>query len=426
MPHHQTIALRDVTLTAGSHITTAELERCIATKAWRDGLPAAIEAEFSRYRYNRRVTWMRANFWPTVIIYNIFLAADFLVLPDTAWIATLLHGFVVTPLIVLTYFLYPRVSNAVVRKLADATVSSAIFVQIMVIFALNGNDAAAHYQFLAVPVLIEANINQRSGYKAATLQIIGLLIVYAVLIVASAVDTDVKLIGLAVMTTTAYITLNANRRLERDGRYAFLHHLMDRAKFQDAERSAMVDELTGVKNRRYLRVFLASMFDGTGLAQLPLAAIMIDIDHFKSYNDFYGHGRGDDCLSSVARTIDEALQLNEAIAIRYGGEEFLVLMPGADEAAALICAEAIRSSVEARKIENPRGSASPYLTVSIGVAVAHASRETCEILISTADAALYAAKAGGRNRVQSAHHAPVFSDNQPFLFHDLPVTLRSS
>lgn len=412
-------------MNAGSHITTAELESGIATKAWRDGFPPAIEAEYSRYRYNRRLKWMRANFWPTVIIYNIFLAADFLVLPETAWLATALHAFVVTPLIVLVYFLYPRVSNPLFLRFADAAVSSAIFLQIMVIFALNGNDAASHYQFLAVPVLIEANVNRRSTYKAAIVQTIVLLGIYAVLILASAVDSDIKLIGLSMMAATAYITLNANRRFERDGRYAFLHHLLDKAKFRDAEHSAMVDELTGLKNRRYLRALLANMFDGTGIVQMPMAAIMIDIDHFKSYNDFYGHGRGDECLTSVARTIDETLSCTDAIAIRYGGEEFLVLMPGADESAALACAEAIRTSVEALRIENHHGSTSPYLTVSIGVAAAHAARETCEILISTADAALYSAKAGGRNRVQSTHHAMEHSDNQPFLFQDLPMTLRS-
>ncbi|MBN1239070.1 MAG: GGDEF domain-containing protein, partial [Gammaproteobacteria bacterium] len=137
----------------------------------------------------------------------------------------------------------------------------------------------------------------------------------------------------------------------------------------------------------------------------PLACLMIDVDHFKRVNDEYGHLTGDGVLSQVARRIDAEVRSSD-VSARYGGEEFIIVLPGTDAGAGRALAERIRRAVAAETFRLSSGG-SLDVTVSIGVAELAAGpgrrdgspAEAGEALIATADRALYAAKAGGRNLV---------------------------
>jgi len=128
---------------------------------------------------------------------------------------------------------------------------------------------------------------------------------------------------------------------------------------------------------------------------------MIDIDHFKEYNDHYGHPAGDACLRQVARMIGVAVRRGGELVARYGGEEFVVLLPGADLEDARCAAERCAQIVADAKLEHRASASSAWLTMSIGVAsqIATASVE-CGTLIDIADAALYRAKRCGRGRIE--------------------------
>jgi diguanylate cyclase (GGDEF)-like protein len=156
--------------------------------------------------------------------------------------------------------------------------------------------------------------------------------------------------------------------------------------------------MTGLGNRRYLANFARDLLPGEGVGR-SLSIILLDIDFFKAYNDFYGHGRGDDCIKTVADVIGRTVGPFNGTSIRYGGEEFLVLFPDTDKATATACAEAVRLAIEDLSIEHGSSDVSPFVTVSLGVAAGAVTAETFQLLIASADAALYAAKAGGRNRV---------------------------
>ena len=125
---------------------------------------------------------------------------------------------------------------------------------------------------------------------------------------------------------------------------------------------------------------------------------MIDIDHFKSINDTHGHACGDEALRSVVRALQSMLRTTDILG-RFGGEEFLVLLPELDEQGALIAAERLRAKVAANVVEFEGKRLSP--TISLGLAL-HAADETGDRLIARADEALYAAKRNGRNRVELA------------------------
>ena len=172
-----------------------------------------------------------------------------------------------------------------------------------------------------------------------------------------------------------------------------------RAALTEAERRAQTDPLTGVLNRRSLVERLDAACLRARARGLPIALLFIDLDHFKEINDTFGHAAGDACLGAVIAPIQAELRQSDVIG-RYGGEEFVVILSSADIAAAHPIAERIRNRVEAVRIE---GFGVPIqLTCSIGVATSDTLGVWGEHLIAQADAAVYAAKRSGRNRVQVA------------------------
>ncbi|CAD5108687.1 GGDEF domain-containing protein [Zestomonas carbonaria] len=167
------------------------------------------------------------------------------------------------------------------------------------------------------------------------------------------------------------------------------------------------DDLTRIANKRHLDETLEREWHRCARQGEPLGVLMLDIDHFKLYNDSYGHLAGDACIRQVAEAMRASVREHVDFAARFGGEEFTVVMPGADLATACAIAERIRATVEALHL--PHGGAERgYLTVSIGVASSeqgHANSE--EALVGNADVALYEAKRSGRNRVEAFTPHPV-------------------
>jgi diguanylate cyclase (GGDEF)-like protein len=156
------------------------------------------------------------------------------------------------------------------------------------------------------------------------------------------------------------------------------------------ERQSRADPLTGLGNRRAFDEALAAELARARRAERPLGLVIVDVDHFKRFNDRHGHQAGDDALASVGRVLLAEARAGDR-ACRIGGEEFAVVLPGADEAAAAAVAERIRRGVEG-------APAQERMTVSLGVASME-GEEDAESLVARADARLYAAKAAGRNRV---------------------------
>jgi diguanylate cyclase (GGDEF)-like protein len=159
--------------------------------------------------------------------------------------------------------------------------------------------------------------------------------------------------------------------------------------------TARTDSLTGLPNRRAMQEALDNAASLSSRHQVPLAALMIDVDRFKNINDTYGHDTGDLVIGAIAVALVEATRDSD-VAGRWGGEEFLVLLPHTDHVAAVTVAERIREAIASTVVSN--GSAGCPVTASIGVAILrHGDAGT---LLRKADAALYAAKANGRNRVE--------------------------
>ncbi|HST44169.1 MAG TPA: diguanylate cyclase [Luteimonas sp.] len=160
------------------------------------------------------------------------------------------------------------------------------------------------------------------------------------------------------------------------------------------------DPLTNLFNRRYLEENLQRELQRCERQGLPLSLLMIDIDHFKQFNDQHGHAAGDAVLAHVGHTL-QSLVRNEDLACRYGGEEFTVVLPEADADVAVERAEEIRAAVASTTILHLRKTLGP-VTMSIGIATFPHDGTTPELLFEIADVSLYRAKAEGRNRVVRA------------------------
>jgi diguanylate cyclase (GGDEF)-like protein len=164
------------------------------------------------------------------------------------------------------------------------------------------------------------------------------------------------------------------------------------------EHDVSIDALTGLRNRRWLDKNLSRLAERFQRSAHPLSVIMLDIDFFKKYNDAYGHGIGDRVLSSIGRVIEATLRATD-YGVRYGGEEFLIILPDTDLAGGIITAERLRKEVQKMPFQTDDGNDVPHVTVSLGVAQM-GKKEKAEKLVKRADAALYRAKKRGRNRTE--------------------------
>ncbi|MFY3385601.1 PAS-domain containing protein [Paracidovorax sp. MALMAid1276] len=167
------------------------------------------------------------------------------------------------------------------------------------------------------------------------------------------------------------------------------------------------DGVTGIGNRRRFDERLATEWQRCGRHQTPLSVILVDIDHFKLYNDHYGHLAGDECLRHVAQLLQGMTRRADEVAARYGGEEFVLLLPDVPQADAIAMARRCMAGLRDAALAHARSPTAPVITLSMGIAtmVPRADRGS-DTLVQAADAALYRAKSAGRNRFEVFDPAP--------------------
>ena len=182
------------------------------------------------------------------------------------------------------------------------------------------------------------------------------------------------------------------------------NHLELKQNRDELVRLARLDGLTGLYNRRTFDDVLEREWRRLARTGEPLSVIMIDVDHFKTYNDSYGHGAGDACLQRVADAARSSLQRPADVLARYGGEEFVALLPETKLEGALAVADAIRTAVAALDIPHASSTTAGQVTLSLGTActVPQPDGDAAKLL-AIADQQLYAAKAEGRNRSKGVY-----------------------
>ncbi|MCP3979249.1 MAG: GGDEF domain-containing protein [bacterium] len=169
--------------------------------------------------------------------------------------------------------------------------------------------------------------------------------------------------------------------------------------FEKTRDSAFVDDLTGLRNFRFLSEFLGQELSRADHFNQPLSLIMIDVDDFKPYNDIMGHQAGNEALVVIARLLTGSLRKMD-VAARFGGEEFTIILPGTGKADARTVAERIRHAIEQQPFPGEGHDGERTLTASLGIATYPADARDASELVRHADRAMYAAKSYGKNRVE--------------------------
>jgi len=231
------------------------------------------------------------------------------------------------------------------------------------------------------------------------------------IIMVTAMQGSETLRGAFEVGATDYITkpINEVELLARVGAALRLKHEIDRREKIQKELEAannrlkqisLTDGLTGLANRRHFDQVLQGEWSRALRNSTPLSLILVDVDHFKRFNDTYGHQEGDSCLTDVAEALGECANRSTDLVARYGGEEFALILPDTDSAGACAVGERLLTNVTARAIPHGASSVGPIVSVSAGIA-SLVPREglPASALIAAADEALYQAKEAGRGRV---------------------------
>ncbi|MGY0554921.1 diguanylate cyclase domain-containing protein [Vreelandella sp. 2A-K22] len=374
---------------------------------WRLRFADEVEARFEEDTQRQRSRSMVMAGLISAIIYCLFLINDHSFRPDTFTTALALRVGVMLPFgMPILWWVYRGVSPAQRETLMASTVIVATVISCLILV-----ESTVPYSYLDVfsfgLILLVGNIvySLRFNYACVSSAICIFIILLFVLSY-DPMPPEAKRLAIFTIIAQTLFTLVANYRFEQSERTSYLHVLKEKLRAgyylkdnQELSRMSVTDPLTNLANRRQFDTVFPVRWQEATDKGLCLGLMVIDIDHFKAYNDYYGHPQGDECLRQVA-TAMQANSRDADLVVRFGGEEFVVLIANASPEAAKPAAERIRCNVEALEIPNHGVSAQSVVTVSVGVAVLYPKVSLAPAeLLSQADEALYEAKRQGRNRV---------------------------
>ena len=241
-------------------IAIEAVEELINTRRRALSFPPALERQYEADSQKRRCARLKIGILVSASLYNVFLLADWLLVPDVFNIAAFLHIVVVTPWMLFAAWLVTRSPTPRIREAIAASVPLLIILQIDIGFAHTTSPSAAHYQYVILPTLLYTNVSlHRLPFRLACFVSAAAIILHsAVVISASYLSAPVAAMIIVQLVICAYITLIANYTLQRDARKAYLFSLRDRLRHSQAEEASRRDALTGLGNRHDLDVQLRS------------------------------------------------------------------------------------------------------------------------------------------------------------------------
>ena len=380
--------------------------------------PAALEQQFLNDGAPARLRYLVLSGVLSLIVFNGFLGVDYLMARDVFDLAVQIRLGVFTPLAIALLLLGWFGRDWVLRTVPPLLVECLVLVSgvfaaacLAYILAATRSPTGQYYHVGLMVVVIYANIVQRLRFWYALACSVAILAMHigGVLMV-PAFNERLILPVIFLVGATVVFTLMANYAMERDERKRYLLVLRQKHLLRELDEVhhrlqnlARVDVLTGAYNRRHLQDYLRQTWQRAQHGQGDVAVIMLDVDHFKKYNDRYGHPAGDRCLVQVAEVMRSCLRRPGDLVARYGGEEFIAVLPQTSPELAQQAAERIRLAVQALQVRHESSDTAAVVTVSVGVAGAQAGQGQNESdLIAAADAALYQAKHAGRNQVSLA------------------------
>jgi diguanylate cyclase (GGDEF)-like protein len=397
---------------------SAWVARAVAWRVPRLRFAPALEQRFERSRHEARLKHFLISGVVALVVFNAFLLTDRLMVPDAMDLAFRLRLGVFTPfalvLLGMGVFFKRLMLSLSVFFLEAVVVLSGVFAAMCLLAILHGSGSQLGFLYHAglVPIVVYGNLVQRFKFGWAVL--FSVTVSFLMIVSLWLVDPwrfpngpSISLLMVLLVAMVSVYTLFMNHRLEAEERRRFLG--FDRASFlrKEVEQSradfaakSRLDALTSLPNRRSFDEVLSAAWQHHDQIASTLSILLLDVDHFKAFNDRYGHPAGDQCLKLVARALSDCVESEGGTVARWGGEEFVVLLPGVRQAEAERIAGRLCQSVASMGLRHDASPTAGSVTISVGGAcgVPEAAGVTSTDALWLADQALYRAKSEGRNR----------------------------
>lgn len=398
----------------------------VASKPWAQRLrfEDGLEQRFINKSAPARLRYFYISGWFTLLMFNAFIASDWFMVPDVLGLAVGLRLGISVVLGLMLWFI-GRHPAAWLRmphwqqEVAMMTHSLAFALVMGILLERSRMPTSYFYHGGFALALILGMAAHRLRFRyACTLCVVVVLLQIGCMLTAPNFPPPLRGTMMVLTGSMAFYMLFASHRMEFEERQRFLlgtseQTLLDQLASTHAqlEELSMTDALTGVANRRGFDRYFEQHWEQAKAEGGDLSLLMLDVDHFKAYNDRYGHPTGDECLRCIALELKRQIPVSLGLVSRWGGEEFIVVLPQQSSAEARQTAQRLRQAVKALGLRHEASPTSSTVTVSVGTATL-APRDVAdfpESLIAQADTALYEAKHSGRNCVRSvddAHRVP--------------------
>lgn len=402
-----------------------KLEELIARQSRRIGqvFPKKLETQFWAANQERACGNIRQYAWAGVLAYFILtvliIPGDYLIIEPAHFAHDFRHclaGLVNGALCLLTLLAF-----SYHKKLTPYFPHASMLVVFWAVISMSWLTMTVHtpalkHQAMMIICMIYILGYILTGVKPAHMLAAGLMaaVVTMLMLFALYVKFDAMVMA-RVLTGSCILGFAVSKMLCARERMIFLNMLradisekIHRIHTTELLHLSQHDELTKISNRRTFDEMLETFYEQARHDESSLAILFIDVDHFKNYNDFYGHQKGDEVISSIAKTVKSAIRHMDFVA-RYGGEEFVVLLPETDAHGAYAVASNIYKAIDRLGIPHAKSAVSNHVTISLGITVFRGEELPKEDLLSIADQALYRAKQLGRNQIyyQSIRSAQV-------------------
>lgn len=381
----------------------ALVERAIASGVGGLAFDRELERRYETDTQRQRLQFLTSTGICGAIIYNLFLISDWLALKDVFAYVAMGRLLLITPMIVVILLLAKRLTSRRALETVSATATVLSSLMPLVVMIYSDSPYRLHYQLGMLLLMVYCTMIQQLPLRFAAAAMACMLVIQLVTThIAGFMDPVTWRANAFLYGSTVVLLLMASYFLERGSRLSYLYALRGRLLEVQLTEMARTDPLTQLFNRRHQGEVMAQVWQAASAEPTCVTAILIDIDHFKLYNDSYGHLQGDSCLKQISATIKRLSAQANAMPFRFGGEEMLVLLTGADGQQARQLGQDLCTAVSDLRLEHPALGQGAHVTISVGIAMGIAPYVSAHTLIGAADQALYAAKNAGRNCLRQA------------------------
>lgn len=367
-------------------------------RIWPLSFPDTAESLFQCRNVEQQHKLVTFGWLIGLALYDLFIVSDYYLADTGLKTYIVIRLLFVTPICLIIIWSISQKSKY--YDIMIGLIPTTMVIGLSTALVLTRGEYRAHYMFGILLLMICGSVvgRPRTQFVAliVTLQAASY---FLILQTTDIIPAQSKPTSILFCLSSVVVSILSAYAAEKSMRESFLldlrvQHLNDTLNIQ-----ALTDPLTGLANRRSFEQATDRHWADENGGQQPVAIILLDVDRFKAFNDNYGHSAGDECLKRIAHRVAQALVGRDGLAVRFGGEEILLFLPNTDLVDARFIAEAIRHSILEEAIPHP--AIGPGAVVSASFGVSAATPETCQVkeLIAAADAALYAAKANGRNQV---------------------------